>query len=102
MSRIDTDELVDKFIEQNKLFNMEGSTGLRNLDKIVNVIGYENIDEFLMDNPGAIEGIISFVREIVESNQTWEDDFRDAVDEEDEDEEEELEEDDDNNDEETD
>lgn len=64
------------FIEQNKLYNNEGSRGVSNLCKIVRAIGYKDpmrngelsqggclgdLMCFLEDNPGAIEAIITFI-----------------------------------------
>ena len=66
MNNFDTQ--LDKFIDQNRMYHWEGSTGVRNLDKLVKAIGYNDrygdaIHNFLCDNPGAIEAIVEWIRD---------------------------------------
>jgi hypothetical protein len=70
-SALDADEVFDQFVDAHRLYNFEGQTGVRNLTKIVNVLGYSDIQEFLMDNSGAIEGIIEWIKEWIEHNDEW-------------------------------
>ena len=62
-------ELLDEFFEQEKIFRWEGETGLKNLEKVIEAIGYgehsfkrgDLISVFLKDNPGAINAIIDWI-----------------------------------------
>jgi hypothetical protein len=48
-------QLVDTFLEKNNIWSFEGITGRVNFDKLINAIGYETLDCFLEDNPGALQ-----------------------------------------------
>lgn len=39
----------------------EGDRGRSNLEKVLSYIGYESVDNFLEDNPGAIESLYDFI-----------------------------------------
>jgi hypothetical protein len=70
-------ELVDKFMDQKRLHRTEGPTGVRNLARVVNALGYRDFNQygqmpgfcigdifaFLEDNPGAIETLVNWIRE---------------------------------------
>jgi hypothetical protein len=63
----DIDTQLDKFIDQNRMYHWEGSTGVRNLEHLVKAIGYNDnygdaIRNFLCDNPGAIEAMVEWIR----------------------------------------
>lgn len=47
-----------------------GQRGVRNLNKITqDVGGYTDLEEFLEDNPGAIEAVINWIQE--QNNELW-------------------------------
>lgn len=55
-------ELLQRYMEVNRMYCMEGERGVRNLEKIVNAVGnYRSLDEFLADNSGAIEAVITWL-----------------------------------------
>lgn len=64
-------DLLDEYISTNDLERLEGETGLANLNKICEAIGYRQqiwangspIEGFLMDNPGAAESLIEWIKE---------------------------------------
>ena len=70
-------EIVDKFMDTFAR-SCEGETGVRNLETICETLGYGEgfmrgraIEEFLQDNPGAVEGLFNFIAEWAERNRDW-------------------------------
>lgn len=76
---MDLDTAVNWFISENNLYRLEGRQGVENLAKIVNAIGYSDpqkfgqisgnvslgdIFVFLEDNPGAIEALIGWIKNL--------------------------------------
>ena len=61
----DLGELIDKYIDQERLYSWESSRGVRNLQKLVKVLDphYRDIDTFLEDNSGAIEAIVEWIKD---------------------------------------
>lgn len=76
---LDKDDLLDKFIDKNKFWHNEGETGVNNFKKIIKVIGYDSIEEFLGDNPDAIMSLQEFISGEIEANANWEQAFREEV-----------------------
>ena len=78
----DADELLQNYIDVEHL-RFEGESGVRDLEQLVGVIGYPSLEEFLADNPGACEAIISFIEEwvpkTVNHHDSWYDKLRDAL-----------------------
>lgn len=67
-------EQLDQYLTANKLWNMEGDSGVRKFTQMVReVCGYRGLDEFLADNPGALSAMMEFVGEWVPRNQEWQD-----------------------------
>lgn len=63
-------DLFDAYLTQNHMYTFEGQCGVRNLNKITqDVGGYTDLEEFLEDNPGAIEAVISWIQE--QNNEQW-------------------------------
>ena len=62
-SNSDLAELVQKYMDQEKIYSMEGSSGVRNLLKLVHVLdnNYSDLDSFFEDNPGALEAIVEWI-----------------------------------------
>jgi hypothetical protein len=62
---------LELYMEQERIYHTEGEQGVRNLEKIVGVLGYADINTFLADNSGAIEGIIGFIQDWTARNEEW-------------------------------
>lgn len=55
-------EKFDQYID-DEMHCFEGHRGVINLEKVVSSLGgYNSINEFLEDNPGAIEAMIEWIR----------------------------------------
>ena len=77
----DTDELFDNYIQKefNGYFRSEGTSGVSNLEKLCEGIGYGEgqymgrhyIMNFLADNPGAIELLFEFIQSGVVHSSEW-------------------------------
>ena len=62
---MDQVEMFDTYLDQNRMWHFEGVRGVRNLTQIVeDVCGYTSIDTFLEDNPGAMEAVVNWIREV--------------------------------------
>ncbi len=59
------------YMQQEKMYSMEGYQGVDRLEQIVGVLGYPNITEFLADNSGAIEAMLDFISTWSERNSDW-------------------------------
>jgi len=72
----DLQTLIEEFENQEKLYSNEGLTGVKNLCRIVNAMGYEDLQHFgqfhtqgsfgdliyfLEDNPGCVEAIKEWI-----------------------------------------
>lgn len=75
---------LSDFLNEHKLFSFEGESGVKKLEVVLNEIGYKEsgfaygsaVENFLQDNPGAIQAILDFIEE------HYEDDFERYTDEE--------------------
>jgi hypothetical protein len=62
-------DILQEFLEQNKIYRFEGDAGVRNLERVVEALGYPGhdfrygtpVESFLSDNPGAIDAIIEWI-----------------------------------------
>ena len=62
---MDQIEMFDTYLDQNRMWHFEGVRGVRNLTQIVeDVCGYTSLDTFLEDNPGAMEAVVNWIREV--------------------------------------
>lgn len=76
---LDSTELLDIWCQQNRCYRFEGESGLDNLTKLVEVLGYKEhgfrhgsaIEVFLADNPGACDAIVEFITEWVDRAPEW-------------------------------
>lgn len=61
----DLGELIDQYIDQERLYSWESTRGVRNLQKLVRILDphYRDIDTFLEDNSGAIEAIVEWIKD---------------------------------------
>ena len=63
--------IVDQYQDIKETWHYESYSGVRSLEELVADLGYENMTEFLADNPGACEAIVGFIREWAERNSDW-------------------------------
>lgn len=59
---MDLDTLIDNWMDKEKIYHMEGPAGYRNLSKLIRLLGYREMTDFLEDNSGAVEAIIDWVK----------------------------------------
>lgn len=72
-------EIIQKFIDEKKLYRNEGETGVKNLETLIQALGYrkhgfrygELVEVFLVDNPGAVEALQQWI--IDNAGPEWED-----------------------------
>jgi hypothetical protein len=57
----DMNSLVEKWMDVNKVHRFEGMSGVRNFTKLIDVLGYKDIDYFLEDNPDAMNAMVEFI-----------------------------------------
>lgn len=70
-------ELIDEFCQQEKIYRFEGESGLQNINKVCEALGYRatgfrfgtNLEVFLTDNPGAVEAILEWINE--QNDSEW-------------------------------
>lgn len=64
----DFDDILDHWQNQGKgRYRWEGDSGVRNFEELTKAIGYDQgIDQFLADNPGAIETLLEWIAEHAE------------------------------------
>jgi len=74
---LDLSGVIERFMNHKKFDRMEGSEGVRNFCRLVNAMGYRDYQhfgqfedacygdliEFLEDNPGAIEALLTWIGE---------------------------------------
>ena len=67
-----TTEMFDRYMTENRLYSMEGESGVRKFEKVVrDVGGYRDLHAFLADNPGALTKMMEFVEEWLPRNEEW-------------------------------
>lgn len=78
INEMDSDELLSKYIEQNRLWNTEGTQGVKNLETVCGAIGYQQgnycgygheLINFLSDNPGAITALYDWMTDHIADEQ---------------------------------
>lgn len=88
---IDLYDVLDTYLKQERMYCMEGDSGVRKFEKLVKDMGDyggsfgDPISEFLADNPGALTAMVEWIGE--QNVQEWTQnlaDCTDYVDEEDE------------------
>lgn len=86
------DELLDAFMQENKMYSFEGNKGLEYLCHIVSALGYKDSNHsmqlsskasigdlvnFLVDNPGVFEVILEFIKN--NDSQEWAENLKDHM-----------------------
>lgn len=69
ISKMDGSDLIALWQDRNNVPRFEGGT--RGLEQLIGAIGYSDFEDFLGDNPGAQEVIVSFIEEWVDHNPEW-------------------------------
>ena len=69
MAKNNLPDLVEEFMDQEGIYTLEGYQGIRSFEKIVKVLGYDSLNEFLEDNSSAIETLIEWIGN--ERNPDW-------------------------------
>ena len=83
----------DIYLDQNRMWHFEGRSGVDKLKKVIRDIcdyrdPFQNtIEEFLADNPGAIEMIVEWIRDNIHSVEEWQENLADQTEFDDEEEE---------------
>lgn len=60
----DLGEMIEAFMDQEGIHNLEGERGVRNFEKLIRALNpdYSDIGQFLADNPGAFEAMIEWIQ----------------------------------------
>ena len=66
---LEPDELLDFYMDANDVHRFEGGTS--SLERVVEGLGYESLDEFFADNSGAQEAIVEWIRGWVPKAPSW-------------------------------
>lgn len=69
----DFDDILDHWCQRHPHgYRWEGESGVRNFEQLTKDIGYrQGIEEFLADNPGAIETLLEWISEWSEKGTGW-------------------------------
>lgn len=65
------EELVSAWEKAYNIHNYEMDEGIERLGKLIEVIGYEGLYDFLIDNPAMCEGIRDFIAEHTNRVVEW-------------------------------
>ena len=80
------EDQLNAYMEQERMYHVEGETGVAHLAKIVGVLGYDGdhykrdetmIAEFLADNSGAMEAIVNWIGE--QNVPEWKENLTNAI-----------------------
>ena len=78
MNDMDTSEMFSKYLDMNKIYNFEGSNGVRRMKKVMkDICGYGDawggtMNNFFSDNPGAIEAVMTWIENNIPKVSDWE------------------------------
>lgn len=61
MAGPDLYEVIQEYLDTKEFYSFEGERGVTKFETLVNDLGYGTIEEFLADNPGAIDTIIDWI-----------------------------------------
>lgn len=71
-------EEIEAFIEQNTDGFLEGARGVKNLESLLNQIGYDGLGDFLADNPEAIDAVLRWIGDQDQKTE-WRDALLDSI-----------------------
>ena len=63
-------EKLEEAMDGLEVNNFEGERGVDNLESVVNTIGYDDVNEFLQDNSGAMDVVVEWISK--QSVPEWE------------------------------
>jgi hypothetical protein len=83
------DDLLNEYIEKNRMYHFDGESGLQSLNKLCDAIGYEetpyrygsSLETFLGDNPGCIGAMIEWMNEQLDGCPEWQQSLKDKMEE---------------------
>lgn len=52
---------IENWMEATKTYHFESERGVRNFTKLVGILGYRSLEDFLADNSGAIEALVHWI-----------------------------------------
>jgi hypothetical protein len=64
------------FCEAEEVHRWDGERGVQNLKDVCARINYSSLEEFLADNPGAIEAVTQWIDETATKSPDWQDCFK--------------------------
>src|ERR1035437_4864430 len=73
-AKSDLYDLIEKYIDQEKMYSFEGGRGVNHFEKIIRVIGYRDMDNFLEDNSGCLQAMVDWLME--QKSEEWEESMR--------------------------
>lgn len=59
-------KLLERWLDKNKAWNLEGYSGIKNFEKLTGALGYDTLEDFLVDNSGALKAMVEFIDEHME------------------------------------
>jgi len=54
-------DLIEQYQDATHTWRTEGCNGVQNFNKLIEVLGYDDVYDFLMDNSGAIDALVNFI-----------------------------------------
>jgi hypothetical protein len=63
LEKKDLGELIEQYCDANKMYHWEGSRGVSNFEKLIGILGYQNVDYFLTDNSGCLEAMVEWIKD---------------------------------------
>src|ERR1035437_1658541 len=62
-AKSDLYDLIEKYIDQEKMYSCEGGRGVNHFEKIIRILGYRDMDNFLEDNSGCLQAMVDWLME---------------------------------------
>ena len=76
-------DILETYLDQNKMYNFYGRSGVEQLTTLTrDLIGgnwSHTLEDFLEDNPGAMEAIVEWIRDQTARNKEWQDNLQEHV-----------------------
>lgn len=73
-------EVFENYLEENKMYHFEGESGVRNIRKIVETLGYrQGLDEFLADNSFVQQAIIDALFSQSNLSDEWTENLKESM-----------------------
>ena len=75
----DFGELVDEYMEQENMYHFESYQGVRDIEKFVRVLGYEDLTDFLADNSFAQRALVEAITNLERAPEEWKEKVEEAL-----------------------